>query len=127
MEKKGQAEVFEVTLLFELIAAIVIGTFLVYSAISYNSLTDFNKKYIEKDLGLLLNAVYSSPGFVEIRYPVSEQYKVNISGNKVEASQEFSILNDPFNKKSEFAISGGINTMLKVERVRQQGKNNGGS
>lgn len=122
MRKKGQAEVLQISLIFELIAAIIVASFLLYAAISYSSLTEFNKKYLERDLGLLMNAVYSTPGFVEVVYPVSEQYRVDISAGKVAVEQDLSLFNDLFNSDSALIIKNSPTGTPGVRRENVPGR-----
>jgi hypothetical protein len=87
MDKRGQAEVWEITLLFELVVAVLIAIFLIATVMSFNSLSGLNKAYLEKDIKLLVNAELAAPGKIRIDYPVSEDYKVKM-GKEIEVTHD---------------------------------------
>ena len=70
MQKKGQAEVWEITLLFELVAGFVIAGVLLYAVLTLNDTSTFNTAYAEKDLELLKLTLASVPGETDVDFPL---------------------------------------------------------
>lgn len=78
MHKRGQVEALETSQIFEILAAIAIAAFLILAALSWNSISNFGKVYLEEDLKLATNAVLSAPSPVKLSYPVSSNYKIEL-------------------------------------------------
>lgn len=83
MNKRGQAEVLQLSFLFEVLIAFAVAGMLVYSAVSFDVFYSFKKDYADADLTLLMDQVVSAPGPVEITYPLSKRFKVAIDSNTV--------------------------------------------
>lgn len=103
MNKKGQAEVLQLSLIFEIIVGVIVTSILIYSALNYSNLSKFNQEYATMDLKLLLQTVSAAPGDVKVTYPLSEQYRVTVKDD-VTIEQSPSLLNDPLNKESALLI-----------------------
>lgn len=78
MNKRGGAETLELSTMAEVLFGIVVATSLIMMALSWNSLSNFNKIYLEEDLMLQSNAVFSTPGRVQVIYPISSDYKIEM-------------------------------------------------
>ncbi len=104
MNKKSQAEVWELTLLFEVIIGIVVAFFLLYYSTTFNVLSGYNVAYAEKDISFLTEAALSSPNDVKIEYPLSEDYSVSIGENISVTHKEGFLPKDLFNRKSVLII-----------------------
>ncbi|MBI4447894.1 hypothetical protein HY643_02845 [Candidatus Woesearchaeota archaeon] len=112
--KKGQAEVLQLSLLFEIIIAALVAGILIYSALNYSNFSKFNQQYAEEDLKRIVSAVMAAPGDVKIVYPISAQYEVQIKEG-VDVKQSPNLLNDPFNKESALVIEN-INGQITINR-----------
>jgi len=78
MNKRGQAETLELTTLFEVLIGLAVAAFLIFAALNWNSLTTFNKVYLEEDLKLLSNSVLSTPSSVKVTYPLNSNFNIKI-------------------------------------------------
>ena len=68
MRKKGQAEVLQTSLLFEILAGFLLGGILIYAVMSTGNMEGFSAGYLKVDQELLLSTIKSVPGDVEIEY-----------------------------------------------------------
>ncbi|MBU2590214.1 MAG: hypothetical protein KKF52_02765 [Nanoarchaeota archaeon] len=96
MNKRGEAETLELTMLFEILIGIAIAAFLVLAALNWNSLSNFNQLYVEEDLMLLSNTLLSTPGAVSYKYPLSSSLKVEMTPTniKIVSSPSFFAMTD---------------------------------
>ncbi|MFH1210703.1 MAG: hypothetical protein V1645_02190 [archaeon] len=69
MEKRGQAEVLQITLLFELIAGVLIAGILVYAVMSMNDASQISEEYLKTDYNLISGILQGKPGDFTITYP----------------------------------------------------------
>ncbi len=69
MEKRGQAEVLQITLLFEFLAGILIAGILIYAVINLNETSALSKEYIKQDYQIIKNSLEGEPGDYKITYP----------------------------------------------------------
>ena len=69
--KRGQSEVLQTTMLFEIIISILVGGILFWALVGSNDFSLANENYLSIDLQYLTEFVESMPGDVEISYPVS--------------------------------------------------------
>ena len=83
MNKRGEAESLELTMLFEILIGITIAAFLILAALNWNSLSNFNKLYAEEDLKLLSNTLLSVPGEISYKYSLSSNLKVEMSPTNI--------------------------------------------
>lgn len=99
MDKRGEAETLELSMLFEILIGLAVAGFLIMAALSWNSLSNFNKVYVEEDLQLLSNSLLSSPSEITYNYPLSSNLKVEMSPNtvKVVSSPGFFALTEESN------------------------------
>lgn len=68
MEKRGQAEVLQITLLFELIAGILIAGILIYAVVTINDTSSLTEEYMNKDYGIVKNMLEGKPGDYNVLY-----------------------------------------------------------
>ena len=68
MLKRGQAEVLTVTLVFEVLAGILMIVILVYATMSTGNVEGFSKTYLKADHEILIDLMKSVPGDVELEY-----------------------------------------------------------
>jgi len=69
MEKRGQAEVLEITLLFEFIAGVLIAGILIYAVMTINETSSITGEYLNRDYGMIKNVIQGEPGDYKIIYP----------------------------------------------------------
>ncbi|MFH1455321.1 MAG: hypothetical protein ABIF40_00015 [archaeon] len=79
MNKRGQAEVLQTMLMFEIMLALLVAGILVFAAANFGTLSSFNEDFLEKDLSLLSSTVLASPGGITVVYPVDEAYAIEIT------------------------------------------------
>lgn len=79
MHKRGQAEVMQLSQLFDILIGIAVASFLIIAALTWNSMTGYNKAYLEDDLKFVSNAALSSPNHVKITYPASTNYVIEMT------------------------------------------------
>ncbi len=79
MKKRGQAEVLQTMLLFELLLGILIAGILIYSASNFGTMTNFNEEFLEKDLSLMSNTILAAPGKIIVVYPIDSNYNIEIT------------------------------------------------
>ena len=96
LNKKGQGEAQQVILLAEFLLGIIITGILVYGAYQAGAKESVHRSYISADTGLILEAVYSVPGNVEIEMNIGDDehevvigkdeefnyYRVLVDGNE---------------------------------------------
>ena len=82
--KQGSVTHEQLYQLFEILV------FLFYAYIMYsfvndvNNSTIFEKNYIARDIAMVTNTLYASPGYVSYDYPENiSRYQINIKSNKV--------------------------------------------
>lgn len=113
MKRRGQVEVLELTTLFDIIIGLMIATFLIIAATSWNSVSNFNKVYLEEELKLLSNSVLSSPASVKVTYPLSTNYKI-------EMKEEIKVVHTPKMTGEESRLvmeASSSSDQLRVERI----------
>ncbi|MEK6816872.1 MAG: hypothetical protein AABY09_04620 [Nanoarchaeota archaeon] len=91
MDKRGQAEVSEMTVIFEILIAVVVGTFFVLAALTFNQHTKFNKIYLEEDSKLMYNALASSPSHIRYNYTHAKMYRINVRDDSVEVTKDMKV------------------------------------
>ncbi|MEM4244724.1 MAG: hypothetical protein QW404_00100 [Candidatus Nanoarchaeia archaeon] len=69
MEKRGQAEVLQITLLFEFIAGILIAGILIYAVIQLNDTSSITEEYLRQDYKIIKNIMEGEPGDYRVTYP----------------------------------------------------------
>jgi hypothetical protein len=69
MEKRGQAEVLQITLLFEFIAGILIAGILMYAVMSMNETSTISQEYLRTDYNIVKGVLEGKPGSFTIQYP----------------------------------------------------------
>ncbi|MFH1332139.1 MAG: hypothetical protein ABIH63_02540 [archaeon] len=70
MKKRGQAEVLQITLLFEFLAGILIAGILIYAVTNLNDTSALTKEYFQKDYQIIKGSLEGKPGNYEITYPI---------------------------------------------------------
>lgn len=70
MEKRGQAEVLQITLLFEFIAGILIAGILIYAMMNLNEASQISEEYLNKDYGIIKGELQGKVGDYKITYPI---------------------------------------------------------
>lgn len=116
MHKRGQFEVLQLSFLFEVLIAVAVAGLLVYSAVSFDVFSKFKREYADADISLLMDQVVSSPGPIEVKYYLSDKYKVVIGPGSVEVNVEPSFLPS---SKSYLLISKDSSGVLDVKRIVQ--------
>ena len=108
MFKRGQAEVWQISMIFEVVIALLLSVLIIGTALSYGSVSGFNKEYVKADLSLLAESATSAPGILKVTYPLSKDYKVSIDdGVKIE---------------HEFSLSGIVDSSsLVIEKTHESG------
>lgn len=91
MNKRGQAEVSQMTVIFEILTAILVGTFFVLAALTFNQHTKFNKIYLEEDSKLMYNALASSPSHIKYNYTHARMYQINVRDDSVEVTKNLKV------------------------------------
>ena len=69
MEKRGQAEVLQITLLFEFIAGVLIAGILMYAVMSMNETSAISQEYLNTDYNIISGVLQGKPGYFTIEYP----------------------------------------------------------
>lgn len=114
MHKRGQAEVLQLSFLFEVLIAVAVAGMLVYSAVSFDVFSKFKREYADADLTLLMDQVVSAPGPVEVSYPLSTKFLATISSNTVDIKSEPSVVSFT---KSSLVVSKDAGGSIGVRRV----------
>ena len=84
MNKRGQAEVLQLDLLFRIIAGLLIASVLITAAFQLNNTPEYNKYHVEKDIKLLLDTLEFLPIDIKVNYPVGkENYAVIIKDGDI--------------------------------------------
>ena len=92
MLKRGQFEVLQLSLIFEVLIAVAIAALLVYSAVSFDVFSKFKHQYADADLTMLMDQVVAAPSPVELKYPLSSKYLVTIGPADVKIDVEPSLI-----------------------------------
>jgi len=79
INRKGQAEVWNVIMIFEVVLSVLIAAVLIYSAFNYAAASDLKKNYLEKDISLVVDAVSASGGKIKVFYPVTSAFNYEFS------------------------------------------------
>lgn len=69
MEERGQAEVLQITLLFEFIAGILIAGILLYAVMSMNNTSSMSEQYLKTDYNIISEELQGKPGSFTVVYP----------------------------------------------------------
>jgi hypothetical protein len=69
--KRGQFEVLETTMLFEVLISLLVAGILFWALFNFGDISFTDEKYIIKDLQQISGFVGSMQGDVEISYPIS--------------------------------------------------------
>lgn len=91
MNKRGQAEVWELTVIFEILTALVVAAFFVMSALTFNSYTKFDRIFLEEDMKMMVNALTASPAQIEYNYSHSRMYDIKIKPDEVQVTRNLKI------------------------------------
>jgi hypothetical protein len=99
MEKRGQAEVLQITLLFELIAGVLIAGILIYAVMSMNDTSQISEEYLKTDYSTISGILQGKPGEFTIKYPtgtftVKENQFQKPDGIKITADNKATIKKD---------------------------------
>lgn len=92
MNKRGQAEVSQTMIVFEILAAIVVATFFILSALTFNQHTKFNRVYLQEDAKLMHNVISSSPDYVRFNYTHSQSYQVKLLDQEAQVNSDLKLL-----------------------------------
>ena len=76
MNKRGQGEAQQLFLLFEIILGITVASIFIFSTVNFDSMSNTQKIYTEKDLNLMAPTLLSAPGEIEYQYSLKDIYKV---------------------------------------------------
>tara|TARA_Y100000310_G_scaffold81507_1_gene78061 strand:+ start:1494 stop:1835 length:342 start_codon:yes stop_codon:yes gene_type:complete len=76
MNKRGQGEAQQLFLLFEIILGITVASIFIFSTINFDSMSNTEKIFIEKDLNLMAPTLLAAPGEIEYNYPIKDLYQV---------------------------------------------------
>ncbi|HII15111.1 MAG TPA: hypothetical protein HA362_02255 [Nanoarchaeota archaeon] len=118
--KRGEAEELETLTLFDVVLGIVVATFLVIAALSFSSISSFGRLYLEKDVSLLTSAVLSSPGQITLKYPIGEDYRVQMCEPETNICNHVKVVHDPtllgVLKKDRLVFGSSPATDLSLER-----------
>jgi hypothetical protein len=93
MNKRGQSEVMQLMTLFEILVGIMVATFLILGAVTFNSQTKFEKNYIEEDMKLMVNSLLASPSYIEFNYTYPKHYDIKLGEDKIEVIKDVKISN----------------------------------
>ena len=91
MNKRGQAEVSQMTIIFEILAAIIVATFFILSALTFNQHTKFNRIYLQEDSKLMHNVISSAPDYVRYNYTHSKSYQIIMSDQEVRVNSDLKL------------------------------------
>jgi len=76
MNKRGQGDTSSLFLIFEIIIALAVAGIFIYSATNFESLSNVNLIFNEKDLDALSSTLISAPGEITYNYEMNSKYKV---------------------------------------------------
>ncbi|MBI4154293.1 hypothetical protein HY501_03075 [Candidatus Woesearchaeota archaeon] len=97
MQKKGQAEVWQLFGVTELIVGFMILTFFLVFVLTYTTASHYNKEYLQKDLTLASFSLLASPEKAIYRYPVNKAYEVSIGDTiSVDSSSRFAVFKETY-------------------------------
>lgn len=89
MNKRGQGTVLLMKKVSELVIGLIVAGILIYSAANVDSLSTFNKVYIEEDIGLISNSMLASPGEIAVKYPIKEGYDLIITEDEIDVTRQY--------------------------------------
>ncbi len=116
MNKKASADVLQLAYIIDIIIGAIVAFSLIGLALTWNSFSKFNEIYIEQDLSLLLDSTLSSPSKINIVYPISTNYKLEINGRTVNAINQ----HDLFSKDSKLILNYNPQTQeLSIDRITE--------
>lgn len=70
MKKRGQAEVLQITLIFEFIVGVLIAGILIYAVMAINETSTVSEQYLKQDYSITKDVLQGKPGDYEITYPI---------------------------------------------------------
>ncbi|MBI5871667.1 hypothetical protein HZB88_01125 [archaeon] len=107
--KKGQAEVLQLMLLFEVLIGIVIAGTFIYFSLHPDEFSGTGRMMAEKELNYIVDAMQVAPDNVKVVYPVDYKYSVDIDEeNKVIVKKTGSYKLGKYNLIIEKQKDGGI-------------------
>jgi len=74
MQKRGQAEVLTITLLFEVLAGFLLSGVLIYAIMATGNVEGFSSNYLKADHEILISMVKNVPGDVDLTYNTGSYY-----------------------------------------------------
>jgi hypothetical protein len=99
MEKRGQAEVLQITLLFEFIAGVLIAGILIYAVMNINDTSDMTGQYLQQDYCAIKDIMLGKPGDYKAIYPIGI----------------FTVEGNEFKKPDTIKITGDNNVTIKKD------------
>ncbi|MFH1828994.1 MAG: hypothetical protein ABH824_07070 [Nanoarchaeota archaeon] len=116
MEKRGQAEIWTTTLIFEVVLGVLISVLLVGAAVQYASVSEVSRVYVERDLSLLIETMYASAGDIDVSYSLTPAFKVDIS-DSVKVKRDVTAQN--FLDDSYLIMKKSLGEDLQINRVNK--------
>ncbi len=111
MKKRGQAEVLQITLLFEFLAGFLIAGILVYYFMYANDISKISGEYLNQDYQIVKNILEGKPGDYEVVY-----------GTGI-----FSFKDGEFKKSDEIKLKGDLavkitkeNSEVRAETIKNE-------
>ena len=82
--KRGQAEIWQIDSLFQLIIGMLVASAMIYAVYNLNYGEDFSRQLFEEDIGLTIEAIKIVPGDIELEYPLGKgNFEVKVVNNEV--------------------------------------------
>ncbi len=86
--KRGQAEAQQILTVIEVLMGLAVVIFLILAATSYNSFTGFNRAFLKEDLKMVINAISSSNGDIEMEYDINADYEVVMKEDDIDVVEK---------------------------------------
>lgn len=109
MNKRGMGESQQLFLFFEIIIGLAVAGIFIFTAADFDSVSNVNKIYTERDLNFLTPTLLAAPGEIEYNYPLRTTYEITSA--------------DPFQIEKSLTLSKGFGyynfTLIKEEHATQ--------
>ena len=98
--KRGQAEIWQIDTLFQLIIGMLVASAMFYAVYNLNYSDDFSKQLIKEDIGLILETLKTVPDDVKIEYPLTKgDFEVIIIDGDVTVTGDKNLLDNILRNK----------------------------
>jgi hypothetical protein len=107
MDKRGQAEAEQTFFMMETLIGIILAGIFIFGALSYSTVTNVEKDYIQKDVALLIETMDESQGKIVYNYELKEAYSLEIEEDSVSVKKSNKVIESLTDKTITFEKEKG--------------------